>query len=197
MISATQRLLESQRSASFSVADVSRESGVSVGGIYGRFHDRESLVREVQRRVNEQMEAEFAVLINGLEASAVDLPSLVVRVTAVHAEHLRSRAPILRALMEASLTDEAIAAEGFRTYAHANDRVKGLLLRFRREIRHPNPGHAIDFWFSCNFEVVASFLGFGRRRSSAATSWPRLVRDLQNLSVAYLTTPPAKGRAAG
>jgi AcrR family transcriptional regulator len=190
VLAATQRLLTDEKGADFTLADVSRESGVSVGGIYGRFENRMALILEVQLRVNEKMLEESAAGIGQAAATARDGRDLMRRLTVEIAESLRRHRDIIKAIVDASLADADIAQEGLHVYAAQLDLFRSALLARRAEIAHPEPDQAIEFCFLSIYEIVASHFGFGRRRSAEDAQWAGLLAQLQHLCVSYLTTPP-------
>jgi AcrR family transcriptional regulator len=190
VIAATRRLLTEDKGADFTLADVSRASGVSIGGIYGRFESRMALILEVQVRANAQMIEECAARIALASASARSGRELMRRLVAEIAESLRAHRDIIKAIVDASLSDAEIAQEGLRAYARQLALFSSALLAWREEIAHPEPEQAIEFCFLSVYEIVASHFGFGRRRSAEDAQWGELVGRLQHQCVAYLTTAP-------
>jgi AcrR family transcriptional regulator len=190
VLAATQRLLTEEKGADFTLADVSRESGVSVGGIYGRFENRMALILEVQLRANDVMVEECAAGIAQAIAAARDGRDLMRRLVVESAESLRRHRDIIKAIVDASLADAQIAQEGLHAYARQLELFRTALLARRDEIAHPEPEQAIEFCFLSIYEIVASHFGFGRRKSAEDAQWAQLLAQLQHLCVAYLTTPP-------
>jgi AcrR family transcriptional regulator len=190
VLAATQRLLTEEKGADFTLADVSRESGVSVGGIYGRFENRMALILEVQLRANDVMVEECAAGIARAIAAARDGRDLMRRLVVESAESLRRHRDIIKAIVDASLADAQIAQEGLHAYARQLELFRTALLARRDEIAHPEPEQAIEFCFLSIYEIVASHFGFGRRKSAEDAQWAQLLAQLQHLCVAYLTTPP-------
>lgn len=189
VVAATWRLLSEEKGADFTLADVSRESGVSIGGIYGRFDNRMALVLEVQRRANQGMADEYANAIGRARRECPDGRSLMRRLVVEIAESLRRHRNIIKAIVGVSLSDPEIGQEGLHAYATQLDLFKSALLEHRDDIAHPDPERAIDFCFLSVYEVVASHFGFGRRKSAGAAQWPQLLSQLQHLCVSFLTTP--------
>ncbi|CAN7445534.1 TetR/AcrR family transcriptional regulator [Massilia sp. LjRoot122] len=191
VISATCRLLVEEKGADFTLADVSRESGVSVGGIYGRFANRMALVQEVQLRTNELIAQENGANIAQARRECTSGKELMVRMVRDAAESLRRHKDIVKALVDASLSDPVVAAEGLRAYASHLGLFKEALLDYRDEIASPAPEQAIEFCFLSIYELLASHFGFGRRHSAGDGQWELLVANLQHQCVAFLTLPPA------
>jgi AcrR family transcriptional regulator len=190
VLAATKRLLTEEKGADFTLADVSRESGVSIGGIYGRFENRMALILEVQLRTNEVMVEECAAGVRQAAAAAHDGRDLIRRLVVEIAESLRRHRDIIKAIVDASLADAQIAQEGLHVYARQLELFQSALLARRTEIAHSQPEQAIEFCFLSVYEIVASHFGFGRRKSAEDAQWAQLLAQLQHLCVAYLTTPP-------
>jgi AcrR family transcriptional regulator len=190
VLAATQRLLTEEKGADFTLADVSRESGVSIGGIYGRFENRMALILEVQLRANDVMVEECAAGIGRAAAAAHDGRDLIRRLAVEIAESLRRHRDIIKAIVDASLSDAQIAQEGLRAYARQLELFRTALLARREEIAHAESEQAIEFCFLAIYEIIASHFGFGRRKSAENAQWAQLLAQLQHLCVAYLTTPP-------
>lgn len=193
VLAATRRLLTEEKGADFTLADVSRESGVSIGGIYGRFENRMALILEVQLRTNEAMLEECAAGIAQASAAAQGGRDLMRRLVVEIAESLRRHRDIIKAIVDASLADAQIAQEGLHIYGRQLELFQAALLARRDEIAHPQPEQAIEFCFLSIYEIVASHFGFGRRKSAEDAQWAQLLARLQHLCVAYLTTPPEPG----
>lgn len=194
VLAATERLLRSRAGGDFKLADVSREAGVSVGGIYGRFHNREALVRAVQQRTNERMDEEFAAALAGIRAQDLNGEARIRELTSAIAELIRRHGPTIKAVVDASYTDPVVGAEGRKIYARHLEAFKTAALEKREVIAHEDADRALEFCYLTIYEVVATHLGVGRRATAEGQGWVRLVDDLQHQCVSFLTTP--RGRSA-
>lgn len=199
VIAATCRLLVAEKGADFTLADVSREAGISVGGIYGRFPNRMALILEVQLRTNEAMLQEYATDIKRARRECADARELMGRLVTLTAEKLRRHKEIVKAIVDASLSDPAIAAEGLRAYESNLALFKAALLDYRDDIAHLQPEQAIDFCFLTIYELVASHFGFGRRHSAGEGKWEQLLLNLRHQCIAFLTLTlvPAPSSGSG
>ena len=61
----------------FSIADVSQQSGVSVGSIYQRFQSKAVLFAALQERILERIDREQDAMFDGIDASALSDGSIV------------------------------------------------------------------------------------------------------------------------
>jgi AcrR family transcriptional regulator len=190
VVAATAALISKRGSADFTLSDVSDRSGVSIGSIYGRFSGKDELVRVVQEHLNGQLHAEFAEFEARMHPQSLKLVRLVPAAVNELANLLRKHAPFLRAMIELSLTDTVIAAQGRRIYFDHAGRFKNVLMDCRGEIKHRNPEHAAEFCFTVVYQMVANHLGFGDRASSDEDRWGQLLDDLRVLCLRYLTAHP-------
>lgn len=187
VLRATERLMTRLGTAEFSVPDVSRESGMSIGGIYRRFQDKQALLLAVQERLYERMSVEFDAVETQARDHQGSLRRLTDTLTAGLAELVRRHAPMIKAIMEATWEHPAVAKGGIRSFAAHRRRFKTQVLALRPAIRHPNPEFAAEFCFVIVFELLASHFGVGRRSRPEHSKWPVLVKELQLLCYTYLT----------
>jgi AcrR family transcriptional regulator len=147
LLGAAEKILESRGLEAATVPAIAAGAGMSVGNVYKRFPDKDSLLRTVyQRFFAEALAAnEFALD----PAKWKDIPTTEVLSTLVTGmiEGYRSRRTLVRALL---LYAQTHGDAEFR--AHAEEmrlQTMGLferLLRDRRaDIGHPNPERAIRF----------------------------------------------------
>src|SRR5512137_2334831 len=64
VIAAAMQMLRESGHADFTLAEVSKRSRVSIGSIYCRVDGKEELVRILQQRAYEQMDREYAEIVN-------------------------------------------------------------------------------------------------------------------------------------
>jgi AcrR family transcriptional regulator len=147
LLGAAENILESEGIEAATVPVIAARAGMSVGNVYKRFPDKDSLLRAVYERFFAEARAanEFALD----PAKWKDIPTTEVLSTLVTGmiEGYRSRRALLRALL---LYAQTHGDAEFRAHAEAM-RLETLglferLLRDRREdIGHPHPERAIRF----------------------------------------------------
>lgn len=186
---ATERLLARKGCTDFTLLDLSRESGMSVGGIYRRFVDKDGLMLVLQQRLNQRMLEQYVDHARAAGAASTGLKPLAASMIAGMADTLREHGHVLRKIVEGSLRHAEMARHGIAAYHAHLDLFKQALLVHRAEIRHAQPELAIDFCFNAAYELIASHLGFGRPGTVEEPDWSNLVRNLQRLCVNYLAYP--------
>lgn len=147
LVRATETVLRRDGLEATTVAAVAAEAGLSVGGVYKRFPDKDALLRIVYARFFETAAARNAAALapdRWIGCSAAQIIDALVQ-GAVHG-HRQHRA-LLRALF---LFGETHAQAAFRKTAETLRQesfaaMSALLLARQKEIRHPRPGEAIDF----------------------------------------------------
>src|ERR1700730_10429964 len=141
MIEAAKEILHEGGLAALTLAEVSRQSRVSIGSIYCRVDSKEDLVRAVQARALEEMDHEFAMLVNRVRRKSLPLRALVPTMTRELALYLRRHAPLLRAFMQQAVDDPVLEAVGKKSFQQNALDFKLILLDRQAEIRHPEPEH--------------------------------------------------------
>lgn len=186
LLKATERTLNRTGSADFSIPDISRASGISVGGIYRRFHDKQALIADVQRRFNQRFVESQLQLDTAAALACGSLPALVRVLIPGYALLVRKNARMIRALVDAARLYPEVEKSGSRAFSESSQRFVKRLLARRDEIRHSDPEIAARFCFICLGEVIFTHLGIGRQITRHYTSWDILIRELQSLCLNYL-----------
>jgi len=187
LLRAAEGLLSRTGTATFSLAALAREAGVSVGGLYRRFPGKGAILVAVQIRIYRKLDREYSTVeraaLRADDTLAARLDILVAGIAGL----LKRHASAIKAIVEASWAHPVVGRLGLQELAAHRQRFKALLLRHAAEIGHDNPAHALEFCYACIYELVASHFGFGRRVPSERRRWPAFVAELQTLCLAYLT----------
>ena len=190
MIKAAVELLKEGGLAAMTLAAVSSRSRVSIGSIYCRVENKEALVREVQAVVLQQMEKEFAVLVNRVRRRMLPLRELVPTMVSELAHHLRRYAPLLAAFMQQADRDPLVEEVGGKSYQQNLLDFQLVLLERKQEFHHPDPEHATQTCFSVVYASLARYLGLNSgapgHRGAGEGDWQQLVEDLGAMSLAFM-----------
>ena len=76
VLDAATSILAERGFSGLTLTQVSKQSRVSIGSIYCRVDSKEDLVRAVQARALEEMDHEFAVVVNGVRRKSLPLLTL-------------------------------------------------------------------------------------------------------------------------
>jgi AcrR family transcriptional regulator len=147
LLNATEQMLESARPEGATVPAIARRAGMSVGNVYKRFPDKDSLLRAVYERFFGDALAANEFALEPAKWKGVPTAELLYALMMGMLEGYRARRDLIRALL---LYAQTHPDAEFRS--HAEDiRLRGLqlfdhLLRDRRaDIGHPHPERAIRF----------------------------------------------------
>ena len=187
LLDAASALLAERGYSDFTIAEVSKRSKVSVGSIYGRFENKDALVRATQERVLERMDEEYAGLVNRIRRKRLPLSVLVTTSVKELADFHRRHAGELIPFMDRASSDSVIATVGKKYHGQMALDFKLLLLERRTEILHPDPDRAASTCFAVIYATLARHLGLGSSKDVAGEGdWRQLVEDLGQMSLTFL-----------
>ncbi len=186
VLSAGFEVLKEQGFDGFTLHEVSRRAGVSIGSIYSRVPSREALIMAIYERAMEWTDEREAIQ---RDASRYDLApreriELIVQDMATamlgHADTLRvfmRQAPLNREIWDrGSEKSKAVAA----IFTEA-------LLERREDIPHPDPGFAVDMAWRIAYTFVARWITHGPSfESERPLSEEDMVRELARAVADYL-----------
>jgi AcrR family transcriptional regulator len=166
----------------FTIGEVSRRAGVSVGSVYGRFENKDALVYEIHRRMLERL---TPATTDG--DATTDLRGAVERATRRLADSTDGERALLRAFMLRGPVDGRIAAQGSQASQAVGRTFKTTVLQHREEIGHPDPDLATDIAYRMVYDVLSRHVMYGATfESDAERTWEELVDELAEAVVAYL-----------
>ncbi len=183
-------LLEENGFEGLTVQEVAARSGVSVGAIYERFGNKETLLRAVHARMMESM-SEAHAAAGDPEARVDGAAAAIVAVVAGTARIMNENRKALRAFMHLGAVDEVISARGSEASIALSKTFKRALLPYASEFRHPDPDTALDVAFRVAYSTLARQVMYGPVfESDRRLSWKRLVDELGALCAVYLLSAP-------
>ena len=124
VLDAAHALLEENGFEGLTVQEVARRSGVSVGAIYERFGNKETLLRAVHARLMESM-SEAGQAAGDPAARADGAAAAIVAVVGGMARIMNGNRKALRAFMHLGAVDEVISARGSRGEHRAEQDLQG------------------------------------------------------------------------
>jgi AcrR family transcriptional regulator len=110
ILSAAVNLLTTEGFSEFTMSSVSDESGVSIGGVYRRFPNREALLRQVKDEVMNDLEA---VVDERLAAEPADLAQILAAFTGVLSAEYSARSRLFAFIFVHSADDGVMRRRGF------------------------------------------------------------------------------------
>ncbi len=197
VLDASLELLAENGFEAFTVADVSRRAGVSVGAIYARFGSKESLLRAVHARAMDVMTREHAASDRRAAPTGTLGESVVDAVEIVAGVFDRNR-DLLRAFMHLGAVDDVISERGSESSRELSRQFQAIVLEHRDEIGHADPDTAVDIAFRIAYCTFARQIMYGPEfESDLPVSWEELVPEMTAACLAYLLRGgPSVGRRA-
>jgi AcrR family transcriptional regulator len=187
VIAAARTLLAQRGYESFTLNDVVKESGVSIGSIYGRVSGKDDLLRVVQERVLEEMAVEERALLSAERWEGVALPQMLPALIDGLAEMLQRHSPHLKPFMHRAATDEIIRDTGRASGLKFAQQFEDVLLLRRDEIRHPHPERAAHACFTAAYACFTRYLGLGTSPDAAGEGdWQVLKEDVVLICASFL-----------
>lgn len=130
---------------SLSIATLVREAKSSVGGFYGRFKDKDELLRTLHERQLGEIRDLLASVIVPERWETVPLASMIEALVAVYQTRTRGRRRLIAAFLEASARNPEAWEQGIAFRKELIEAIAALLLLRRDEITHPAPEKAVRF----------------------------------------------------
>ena len=184
-------VLQEKGYESFTLAEVSRRSGVSIGSIYARVKSKDDLFLVLQDRFMTATQAEFVFGNPGrwMPLAADDVVRAIVRELGAS---FRRNVPLLRVFMHRAIVDDAVAVRSSQAISEYADLAEALLLTRRDRIRHPDPELAVDVAFRMAWGTMArQIMYWPTFESRREVPWDTLVEELGTACAAYLFGTPS------
>ena len=178
ILNAAERVLQRDGLDGFTIATVASEADVSVGGLYGRFQNRDELVRAVQNEIMLRLARYMSgVLAERFDSLGDMLDRFVLELIGWHGDNRNLL--IGKGSEEAANECEGVIVRSLIESAQ----------RFEHEIKHPHPAMALRFVVHVLFAS-----GARNRLSNPALSdrfipWPALSEEMRVFARRYLCAP--------
>jgi len=187
VLAAGTQLLEEEGWEAFTLAEVSRRAGVSIGSIYARMPSKDALFRAIQERSLQRIDElrdGYADLGRWRSFASRELVSAVIAELAATFE---ADARIVSVIMHRGAVDDAVAGRSSERLRALGDRFRALLLTRREEFVHGEPELAADVAFRTAYGTLARQIMYGPTfESPNAIPWDRLVGELGDACGTYL-----------
>lgn len=188
LLEAAEELLRDGGADAATLRAIADRAGVSLGIVYRRFSDKDTVLRAVYMRFFERVAATNARSLASERLQEATVAQLATALVTGIAEGLRLHRPLLRALALYARTHpdaefrKRAAALNAGTYAG----VQGLFDARRDEITHPHPDVAVPFAISAVASVLQERILFHDVSIQPALSQPELVAEAARMFMSYL-----------
>ncbi len=191
VLDAAHVLLEENGFEGLTVQEVADRSGVSIGAIYERFGNKETLLRAVHARLMESM-SDAGDAAGDPAAGADSAATAVVAAVGALARTMNDNRKALRAFMHLGAVDPVISERGSLASKDVSKSFKASLRPYSDEFAHPDPEVALDVAFRIAYSVLARQVMYGPVfESDRRLGWKRLVSEVSSACAAYLLHSPA------
>ncbi len=195
VLAASIELLEEEGFDAFTIQDVSRRADVSVGAIYARFGNKESLLRAVHRHAMDTLRPEHEAVAAADARPQTPAREVVIGAVRTVADIFQDNAKLLRAFMHLGAVDEVISQRGSEMSADLARQFEATVLTHRREITHRDPETAVDVAFRMAYCTFARQVMYGPSfESDRPIGWDELVDEVGSACAAYLLQERAPAR---
>ena len=193
VLQAATSLLAEEGYDGFTLAEVSKRAGVSIGSIYARVKSKDDLFYVLQDRYMTGAE-DRPMLQDAAAWSELSAPELVRELVREFGEVFHQNEPLLRVFMHRGIVDPNVAARSSVSVSRFHDQVEAILLARRDAIAHDDPELAIDVAFRMAGTLARQIMYGPTFESHRVIAWDTLVAELGRACTAYLlgeAAPPA------
>jgi len=195
VIDASQRLLEEKGFEGFTIQDVSQRADVSVGAIYARFGNKETLLRAVHQASMDSLRPEHEAVAAVDAKPAKPAREVIVDAVGTVAGIFRGNEKLLRAFMHLGAVDDEISRRGSEVSIDLAQQFAATILAHRQELAHPDPETAVDVAYRIAYCTFARQVMYGPAfESDRPIDWEALVDEIGAACAAYLLQAPASAR---
>jgi AcrR family transcriptional regulator len=185
LLEAAEELLSERGPDGFTVQEVARRAGSSVGSFYSRFPDKEALLRCLFQRFYEQATATIDAALAPGRWEGTPAPDLVGSAMAFLVRTCRDKRQLILALTVRAVKDPALGSYGVRIGQRMALRVAELLHARREPLRHPDPDQAIMFLIWLVLSALDARAIGSAHGAEVIPDW-QVAEELTRLAVTYL-----------
>jgi AcrR family transcriptional regulator len=195
LLDAAEALILERGVSDVSVADIARAAGCSVGGFYGRFRDKDELLRALHERSLGELEAVIDRLSTPETWGDAPLPEVVRAGMHAVIREFAGRRRLVAAFLAHAAHNPRKWESAFRFRRRAVARMTALILTRREELAHPDPERAVELAVQTVLAVLDEQALYGGIRAAGGELTDETLADeLADLLLAYLRVSPIRAR---
>ena len=187
LLDAAEELVSERGFDNATVSEIVRRANSSVGAMYARFNDKDSLLVCLHERFCEQALATTDMALDATRWEGASIAEIFATTTpfVVHTYHMKRG--LIRAFIVRCSCDDQFAERASRLGRAISEKLSALLMARRDEIKHPDPELAIDFGLRMNFDTLdQATLYENFQRSKIKLSQQQLAEELTRAFLSYL-----------
>lgn len=186
VLQAGMEVLQEQGFEGFTLQEVSRRAGVSIGSIYARVASREALIMAIYERTMAWTDEQDQLKRDSLREDLTPRERIETIVTDM-AENMLGHGDVLRVFMRQGPISPEIWERGAEKSQDTSKVFARAVLEHREDISHPEPELAVDVAWRMVYCTIARRITHGSKfESLRAVSDKRLVRELARAVADYL-----------
>lgn len=169
------------------VSEIVRRANSSVGAMYARFNDKDSLLVVLHERFCEQALATTEAVLDPARWEGSSIVEILSTALPFVVHVYQQKKGLLRAFMMRGCADPQFAERGSRVGREISERMIALLMPRRHEIRHPDPVLAVDFGMRATLDILDLTTFYGEiQRSKLTLTVDQLAEELTRMFCCYL-----------
>jgi AcrR family transcriptional regulator len=199
ILEAAEELVSERGFDNASVSEIVRRANSSVGAMYARFNDKDSLLVCLHERFCEQALATADEALDPARWEGASIAEIFSTTTPFLVHTFQTKRGLIRAFIARCSCDDQFLERASRVGRQISEKLLTLLLARRGEIKHPDPVMAIDFGLRMTFDtldhetVYADF-----QRGKIKLSREQLAEELTRAFLSYLGVEiPSNWEAGG
>ena len=180
-------LLKEQGFEGFTLQEVSRRAGVSIGSIYARVPSREALIIAIYERAMSWTDASDEELFRDAHRDDLGPRERLETIIVDAGTTMIAQSDTLRVFMRQAPLNPDIWERGAEKSQRSARNFARAVLEHREDISHPDPELAVDVAWRMLYCTIARRITHGPKfESSRAISDKRLVREMARAIADYL-----------
>ncbi len=187
LLEAAEEVVSDKGFDSATVAEIVKRANSSVGAMYARFNDKDSLLVGLHERFCEQALATSEAALDVERWRGASIADILGTAVPFLVQIYQQKRGLIRAFIIRGSTDRPFAQRAARIAQTISERLIALLEARRDEIRHPNPVLAIDFALRMAFDMLdQATLYSGIERTAVPLTSEQLAEELTRAFLSYL-----------
>ena len=191
LLEAAEEIVSEKGFDNATVSEIVRRAKSSVGAMYARFNDKDSLLVCLHERFCEQAIATTEAALDPTRWAGASIREILTAALPFVVHVYKQKAGLIRAFMIRGSGDAQFAERASRVSREISERLVSLLMARREEIKHPNPVLAVDLGLRITFDTLDQTTLFeGIRRTNVEISEQQFAEELVRLFLCYLGIEP-------
>ncbi len=192
LLDAAEALVSEKGFDQTAIADIVRRAGVSVGGFYRRFQDKDGLLQALHERFCDEARATTDEALDPTKWEGATAAEILAEVSAFVVAIYRERVGLLRAFLDRCVTDAGIQRRQEELFDYIADGLERLLTDRMQASDHPDPKLALRFGLRALHGALDDTIVL--RTSEPVLEDDRIITELSRMLTRYLGVDETQSR---